>query len=226
MNAKLKVSLVLALCLAFLPSLASAQVTDKAEILNGHVVLTQVGKQNVVVLVDHLPFGGDGIADQAFIYRSTVALPTDLRDLSGSGIVIVRPESIVVTLAGKSSVLLSVRPGEPGNDRFRPGSFAKAAALTRIDSGFELRRLHGRKGFDLVNATFNQLKPRRNSDPTLKEEEGCLAGGPGASDCSIDGSVGPGGAGCSVGCRDGYHACCTLTGCSCVKGGEEEAYLN
>jgi hypothetical protein len=109
MNAKLKTSLILALCIAFLPSLAAARITDSAEVLDGHVVVTRVGKLNLVVLVDHLPVGGDGIADQAFIYRSTATLPADLRNLSGSGTVVVRPEMIVVALAKGPVVSLSVR---------------------------------------------------------------------------------------------------------------------
>lgn len=219
MNAKLKVFLALALCLTFLPSLAAAGVTDKAEVLDGHVVLTPVGKNNVVVLVDHLPFGGDGIADQAFIYRSAVALPADLGDLSGSGIVIVRPESIVVTLAGKSAISLSVRSGEPGRDRGRPGTLSKAATFTRIDSGFELRRLYGREGFDLVRASFNQLRPRQNSDSILKA---CVSGGVGATSCSLSGNLGPAGAGCSVSCASGYYACCNLNGCGCIDNDLQE----
>ena len=228
MNAKLKTSLVLALCLAFLPSLASARATDKAEVFDGQVVLTRLGKLNVVVLVDHLPVGGDGIADQAFIYRSTVALPADLRDFSGAGTVVVRPESIVVALAKESVVSLSVRTEEAGNGPVRPGSLFKAASATTIDSGFELRRLHGGQGVDLVRVAFDQLKPRRGGSLTFKaeEESGCASGGVGSTDCSIEGSLGPGGAGCSVGCASGYYACCSLGGCSCVKGGGEETYNN
>jgi hypothetical protein len=229
MNAKLKMSLVLALCLAFLPSLASARVTDKAEVFDGQVVLTRLGKLNVVVLVDHLPVGGDGIADQAFIYRSTVALPADLRDFSGAGTVVVRPESIVVALLAKESVVsLSVRTEEAGNGPVRPGSLFKAASATTIDSGFELRRLYGGQGVDLVRVAFDQLKPRRGASLLFKSEEeegGCASGGAGATDCSIEGSIAGGGVGCSVGCSSGYYACCSLRGCSCVKG-SEEAYNN
>lgn len=47
-------------------------------------------------------------------------------------------------------------------------------------------------------------------------DDGCTAGGPGASQCSFQG--GP--ISCSVTCRDGWYACCGLTGCSC-KGGIE-----
>ena len=57
------------------------------------------------------------------------------------------------------------------------------------------------------------------------EALGCMAGGPGASSCSIQGSIAGGGAGCSVSCRTGY-ACCSVDGCHCkVAGGgsgEEE----
>ncbi len=41
----------------------------------------------------------------------------------------------------------------------------------------------------------------------------CLAGGPGATSCGLDG-------GCNVSCESGYYACCTtMNGCGCCEGG-------
>lgn len=48
---------------------------------------------------------------------------------------------------------------------------------------------------------------------------GCIGGGPGSAECSLNISieVGVGGAAsCSVKCWEGYYACCTLTGCHCI----------
>jgi hypothetical protein len=224
MNVNIKPSLVLALCIAFLPSVATARITEKAEILDGHVVLTRVGKLNLVVMVDNLPVGGDGIVDQAFLYRSNVALPAGLRDLSGAGTVVVRPDTIIVALTSGPAVSLSVRT-ETGKDPVNTGSIFKAASVTAIDSGYELSRLYGRKGVNLIDVAFDQLQPRRGDNLFFKaEDSGCISGGPGATDCSIDGSLPGGGAGCSVSCSSNYYACCSLSGCHCSRGGEEEAY--
>lgn len=47
------------------------------------------------------------------------------------------------------------------------------------------------------------------------EDPRCIAGGPGATSCSLDGSVAGVGVSCSVTCGTGY-ACCGLTvGCVC-----------
>lgn len=223
MNANLRTSLVLALCFAFLPSLASARITDNVEVLAGHVVLTRAGQLNVVVMVDNLPAGGDGIADQAFLYRSKVALPSELRDFSGAGRVIVRPDSITLAMADGAAVSLSVRT-EAGREPINPNRLVKAAGPARIDSGYQLTRLYGRKGIDLVAAVFGQLQPQRGKSLFFDESEdaGCTAGGPGSTSCSIEGNIGPGGAGCSVSCGSGYYSCCTLTGCTCTSGGGEE----
>lgn len=49
----------------------------------------------------------------------------------------------------------------------------------------------------------------------------CVSGGPGSSSCSLAGGidiVGSGGSiDCSTTCRDGYYACCGLSGCKCIK---------
>lgn len=42
---------------------------------------------------------------------------------------------------------------------------------------------------------------------------GCTAGGPGATQCTINFQ---GGGGCSVTCGGGYYACCSAEGCKCV----------
>jgi hypothetical protein len=46
----------------------------------------------------------------------------------------------------------------------------------------------------------------------------CSQGGPGASSCSLSGTVNGTGMNCSVTCWPGYYACCSLTnGCKCVR---------
>lgn len=46
--------------------------------------------------------------------------------------------------------------------------------------------------------------------------KGCMHGGSGAESCGYT-FVGGQGYGCSVTCYEGYSACCTLTGCNCVR---------
>lgn len=222
MNANLRTSLVLALCLAFLPSLASARITDNAEVLAGRIVLTRASQLNVVVMVDNLPAGGDGIADQAFVYRSKLALPAELRDFSGAGRVVVRPDSITIAMAEGAAVSLGVRT-EAGREPINPDHLVKSAGAIRTDVGYQLTRLYGRKGVDLVAAAFGQLQPHQGKSiffDEAEEDSGCTAGGPGSTDCSIQGNIGPGGAGCSVSCASGYYACCSLSGCGCTRAAE------
>ncbi len=47
------------------------------------------------------------------------------------------------------------------------------------------------------------------------EDPRCLAGGPGANGCSIEGNIAGSGISCSVSCGSGY-ACCGARGCFCV----------
>ncbi len=54
---------------------------------------------------------------------------------------------------------------------------------------------------------------------SINANASCIAGGKGASACSISASAGyalvSGELSCSVECRDTHYACCTLSGCSC-----------
>lgn len=220
MSTKVKASFVLALCVALLPTLAAAHITDRAEILGGHVVLTRIDKLDVVVTIDNLPAGGDGIADQAFIYRSRIALPDAVSDFSGESLVIVSPDMITIKGANGTLVSLGVRTDnetgvEVPGPRFDPRSF-KATGRVVIDSGYQLSRLFGQRGVSLVDSIARELQLGPNWG--FK----CVSGGPGSTDCSIEGSIAGGGAGCSVSCASGYYACCSLSGCHCTKGGEEE----
>jgi hypothetical protein len=222
MNAKLKVSLVLALCLAFLPSVAAARITERAEILDGQVTVTRANTLDVIVTIHHSLLDGKGSADEAFLYRSNAALPAELRDLSGQGTVVVRPDSILVAMEKGQTLSLSVR-AEGDKEPSGPGFTVKSANVTLVDSGFQLTRLYARKGVNVLDVAYSQIQARQakaEEDPSA----GCISGGPGATSCSVQGSIAGGGAGCRVSCGGGTYACCNLSGCHCIggSGGGEE----
>lgn len=51
------------------------------------------------------------------------------------------------------------------------------------------------------------------------DELECTSGGVGATECSVDSTIGPVSTGCSVSCGEGYHACCddSVTICKCLE---------
>lgn len=218
---KTSLLLVCVFCALFIPTIGMAEITDSVEILHGHVTVTQVGASDLLVTVDLLPRGGDGIVDEAFIYRSDAALPDELDALAESAQVVVRPHSIVIRWQKGPSLRLVV-PTAEGRAPLK-----RRNTLT-VDSGYQLSRLHGGEGAELIATAYNLLQPAQVFDLAKaispEEDSGneCISGGPGATSCSIAGGVvivGSGGnATCSVTCGAGYHACCKGTGCSCVKG--------
>jgi hypothetical protein len=50
------------------------------------------------------------------------------------------------------------------------------------------------------------------------DKPACQSGGPGSSSCTFGGSLGP----ISVTCRDGFYACCTISGASCIAEAEND----
>lgn len=57
----------------------------------------------------------------------------------------------------------------------------------------------------------------------LASVEDCIAGGSGASSCSVEAGAGGATVSCSVSCSSGY-ACCSATGCYCKGGGDGTIY--
>ncbi len=65
-------------------------------------------------------------------------------------------------------------------------------------------------------ANMNQNSWSDNVEALCHSEDSrCMAGGPGANGCSINGSIAGSGVSCSVSCGSGY-ACCGVLGCFCV----------
>ncbi len=68
----------------------------------------------------------------------------------------------------------------------------------------------------IKKANMNQNIWTDNVEALCNSEDWrCISGGPGATSCSIDGSVAGCSISCSVGCGHGY-ACCGILGCFCV----------
>ena len=59
----------------------------------------------------------------------------------------------------------------------------------------------------------------QNVEALIQTENPCLAGGPGAISCEIDLEPGnPSGMlHCEVTCKDLYYACCSVSGCHCIR---------
>jgi len=51
-----------------------------------------------------------------------------------------------------------------------------------------------------------------DASPVDEEAPKCSTGGPGSTECGWQTGVG-----CTVSCYSGYYACCSMSGCSCVK---------
>ncbi|HEY2737927.1 MAG TPA: hypothetical protein VGK45_05940 [Thermoanaerobaculia bacterium] len=246
MNVKLKLFVVLAVFLVCLPTVAAARITEDVEILAGNVVISRSGDLDLMVMVDHLPLGGDGAADQAFLYRSKTALPASLQSFSGPARVLVSSDAIIVAFDEGTVVSLMIR--NEGNRGFNPDLFSEAAHVTTVDSGFQLTRLYSRPGVDLVNVAFAQLRSTLGENRSLLDaaatgdtgdtgEPGnpgdtgtvgppppppppplpCVAGGPGSASCSVTAGAAGVTLSCSVSCGSGYFSCCTINGCHCNK---------
>lgn len=197
-------SIILMTFLIF-PAIASAAIVDRAEIFKGHVTITRSGEYDLLVTIDQKPT--DGIADEAFVYRSATALPTDLHDFDSIATLVLRPNALLVRPKADRELVLAVTPAEGG--RLAPYFIGKRDRALFIDTGYQLSRFYGA---DPAERAASLLA---DSFPT-KEEEGCWAGGEGSTGCSLEGGAGPVEAGCSVECGNGYHSCCTPDGgCQC-----------
>ena len=219
----IKKSLVLTLCLALAPLTASAQITDHAEILKGHVTLVQPSATDLVVTVDHR-LDLDGLIEDAFVFRTEVPLPVDLPEIDDFSQVIVRPEALLIRPENGRTLVL--RLGSSGLDarRLQPGG------LVMLNDGFQLSRVQGSFNLDPHTLASELLGPREGTDSVsgdddlsalfqAAEDDDCISGGDGSSSCSLEGDISiagsGGGVGCSVGCDDGYDACCDTDGCHC-----------
>lgn len=218
----IKKSLVLTLCLALLPIAASAQITDRAEILKGHVTLIQSNGTDVVVTVDH-ELDLNGVIEDAFVLRTDGLLPVDLPEIDDLSRVVVRPNSLLILPENGRNVILGLGTSGPSARRLQSGG------TVVVNNGFELRRVRGNFDVDPYTLADELLSPRPGAGFISGDDEiaalfqaevdGCISGGDGADSCSLDGDIDivgtGGGVGCSVGCRDGYDACCSITGCHC-----------
>jgi hypothetical protein len=218
----IKKPLVLTLCLALVPIAASAQLTDRAEILKGHVSVVQLTATDLVVTVD-ARLDLDGIIEDAFVFRTDVPLPGDVPQIDDFARVIVRPNSILILPENGPNVALAV--GSPGvrSRRLQP------RGMVVLDQGFELSHVRGNFDLDPYTLATELLESRPGAGIVAGDEgvsalfqaatDGCISGGDGADSCSLDGDIDiagtGGGVGCSVGCRSGYDACCSITGCHC-----------
>lgn len=219
MNSKSRMILGAALFLFVLPAMAVAQITDRAEVFYGQVAVTLAGESDVVVMMDHLPKGGDGVADEAFIFRSTTALPADLKELHASARIVVRSDSLFIHPKGDRPLLLALSAGEEGGLSHFVAS--KRSDSLFVDAGYQITRLYGSSGDTLHQRAMSQLGPDDPFSPPFQLKDGCYAGGPGSDECSVSGNAGPVGGGCSVSCTNGYYACCGVSGCFCEPSGPQ-----
>lgn len=218
----IKKSLVLTLCLAFLPIAASAQITDRAEILRGHVTLVQISATDLVVTVDHR-IDLDGVIEDAFVFRTDVVLPADLPEIDEFSRVIVRPDSILILPENGRNVILGVGSSDLNARGLQP------IGMTVLNNGFQLSRVRGSFDVDPYTLATALLDSRDGAGFVSGDdgvsalfqaaEDGCISGGEGAETCSLGGDIEivgvGGGVECDVSCREGYDACCDTSGCHC-----------
>jgi hypothetical protein len=211
MSTNLKKGVPLTLPIALLSSLflstaAMSAIVDHGELVKGQVTITRTGEFDAVIAIDRAP--ADGVADLAFVYRSAMALPSDLLDFEADATVLVRPNAVLVKPRKDREIVFMVATTEG----FVPTILAKKDTSLFIDSGFQISRLYGG---DVRERAMSMIT---RSSLLKSEEESCWGGGEGATGCSLQGGAGPVGAGCSVTCGSGYYACCTPTGgCKCVE---------
>lgn len=218
----IKKSLVLTLCLTLLPLAASAQITDRAEILRGHVSLVQTSDMDLVVTVDH-QLDLDGVIEDAFVFRTDVLLPADLPEIDDFSRVIVRPDAVLILPENGRNVLLGVGPSGLEGRELQP------IGMVVLNNGFQLSRVRGSFDVDPYTLATALLDSRDGAGFVSGDEgvsalfqaaeDGCISGGEGAETCSLGGeieiiNVGAG-VECDVSCREGYDACCDTSGCHC-----------
>lgn len=75
-------------------------------------------------------------------------------------------------------------------------------------------QMHIHKNSSVCHLTLSNIESLTNIESLFDD---CIAGGPGATSCSMtDGIEGIEGGG-SVSCGGGYWACCSIKGCHCRK---------
>lgn len=70
-----------------------------------------------------------------------------------------------------------------------------------------------------INVGIYAMSDGNTAKPASANATFCYNGGVGAASCSIDAGITIGGgvsAACSVSCREGYYACCSLR-CRCIS---------
>lgn len=215
----LKKALIASMSLALLPAAAFAQSppVHSAEIFHGQISLTQDSAFDLVVHLDRPSLAGEPVADQAFVFRSEVPLPTDLENLDGSAKVIVRPGAVLIFAEGHPAVVLRTGPAELVPSAASDGLVLNGYQLSRFQSTSEdyLDRAIERPQPDRPTRSF-----RPHADSELRksfgaflavDEEDCTSGGPGAESCEISSPAGE----CDATCNEGYDACCNDGSCSC-----------
>lgn len=211
----------LALCLTLVPLAASAELTDRAEILSGHVVLVQPALGDVVVTLDR-ELDLDGAIEEAFVFRTDALVPTDLPEIDGPARLVVKPSSIWILPEVGPKIVLAI--GAPGFKARR----LQPDGVVILDQGFEISRVQGAFELDPESLAYELAKPRQEPGFVARDAglsavfegaAGCISGGEGADSCSLGGDVEivgvGGGVECTVSCRDGYDACCDTSGCGC-----------
>jgi hypothetical protein len=194
----------LSLVILSLPAVGTAAPVDHVDVIDGRVKVTRVGEFDLVVMIDYLPNRGDGIADQAFAFRSAEALPSDLHDLEAAARVAVRREALVLMPAGERNLVFTVAQDDGRRNGFVDAMQAQAIF---VGTGYQLTRVYDRPGENLEVNAYQALRVDPFAKSVLIGE--CCDGGQGEPDCSCNG--------CSVTCGGGYYACCTSEGCHCEK---------
>lgn len=216
----LKKALIASICLALLPAAAFAQSrpVHTAEIFQGQISFTQDSVFDLVVHLDRSSkLAGEPVADQAFVFRSEVPLPTGLTKLDGSARIIVRPDAVWIFAEGQPAVVLRTGPAELAPSAASDGLVLNGYQLSRFQSTSEdyLDRAIERLRLDRPSQASRPhpgSELRNSFGALLAVEEGdCVSGGPGAESCEISSPAGE----CDATCNEGYDACCNDGSCSC-----------
>jgi len=215
----LKKALIASICLALLPAAAFAQSppVHSAEIFHGQISLTQDSAFDLVVHLDRpSKLAGEPVADQAFVFRSEVPLPTGLTKLDGSARIVVRPDAVLIFAEGHPAVVLRTGPAELVPSAASDGLVLNGYQLSRFQSTSEdyLDRAIERQRLDRPSQASRPHpgSELRSFSALLAIEEGdCTSGGPGAESCEISSPAGE----CDAECNEGYDACCNDGSCSC-----------
>ena len=189
-------------------------ISENAQFHTGSVQIITSGNNDLVIGIREF---NDQDHEVVYLLQRSSSEPKISLNINNAEVVYLLHGLLINSLDKKERYYFSVEKQEE-RDIFNQLPFEYKQFFNLKSQGFGLVRFFDKiskldaKAISKVNSIdflSNEFK-KHKQDALLTQSASCLAGGAGATSCSISGT-----GGCSVSCSSGYYACCNINSSVC-----------